>query len=54
MSVTQSWQKCQNRGIQRPAGARSGAVIAVSGELDAANADQLADYVQGCVTHCRG
>lgn len=45
MPVTQSWQ--QSRTAQF--GARSepaGTVITVAGELDAANADQLAAYVQ--------
>ncbi|MEZ0362175.1 STAS domain-containing protein [Mycobacterium sp. pUA109] len=31
---------------------RSGAVISVGGELDAANAGQLADYVQRCADYC--
>jgi|SRR5690625_973198 len=32
--------------------ARSGAVVSVDGELDAANAGQLADYVQQCAKSC--
>ncbi|WP_125077988.1 STAS domain-containing protein [Mycobacterium sp. P7213] len=31
---------------------RSGAVISVRGELDASNADQLADYAQRCAGYC--
>lgn len=31
---------------------RSGAVISVDGELDAANAGQLADYVHHCASSC--
>lgn len=31
---------------------RSGAVISVAGELDASNADQLAEYVHRCVASC--
>lgn len=31
---------------------RTGAVISVGGELDAANAGQLADYVQRCAGYC--
>lgn len=31
---------------------RSGAVIAVNGEIDAANAKPLADYVQSCAERC--
>lgn len=30
----------------------SGAVISVDGELDAANAGELADYVRRCAAHC--
>jgi anti-anti-sigma factor len=48
MSVAQSWQ--QSRTAQFTARwSASGAVITVDGELDAANADQLADYVQRSV-----
>ncbi|HWF28559.1 MAG TPA: STAS domain-containing protein [Mycobacterium sp.] len=52
MSVAQSWQ--QNGTAQF--GARwepSGTVITVDGELDAANADQLAAYVQRSVSRAR-
>lgn len=31
---------------------RSGAVVSVVGELDAANADDLANYVQRCAAYC--
>lgn len=31
---------------------RSGAVVSVTGELDAANAGQLAEYVQRCASYC--
>jgi anti-anti-sigma factor len=52
MLVPQSRQRCRTAEfITR--WALSGAVITVSGELDAANADQLGDYVQSCLTHCR-
>jgi anti-anti-sigma factor len=52
MPVTQSWQR------SRPAqfSARwepSGTVITVDGELDAANADQLAAYVQRSARHSK-
>jgi anti-anti-sigma factor len=45
MSVAQSWQQCRTAqfSMQRDP---SGTLIAVDGELDAANADQLASYVQ--------
>ena len=52
MSVAQSWQ--QSRTAQF--GARwepSGTVITVDGELDAANADQLAAYVQRSVSRSK-
>jgi anti-anti-sigma factor len=50
MSVAQSWQ--QSRTAQFTArSSGSGAVITVDGELDAANADQLAAYVQRSVRH---
>ena len=52
MSVTQSWQ--QSRTAQFTAHRGSlGTVITVDGELDAANADQLAAYVQRCVRRSR-
>jgi len=48
MSVAQSWQ--QSRTAQFSARREpSGTVITVDGELDAANADQLAAYVQRSV-----
>jgi anti-anti-sigma factor len=52
MPVTQSRQKCRTAEFTARWGP-PGAVIAVSGELDAANADQLGDYVQACLSHSR-
>jgi anti-anti-sigma factor len=52
MSVTQSWQQARTAQF----GARwdaSGIVITAHGELDAANADQLAAYVERCVKRSR-
>jgi anti-anti-sigma factor len=52
MSVAQSWQ--QSRTAQFTARwSASGAVITVDGEIDAANADQLAAYVQRSVRRSR-
>lgn len=52
MSVAQSWQ--QVRTAQFSARTEpSGTVITVDGELDAANADQLAAYVQRSVSRSR-
>jgi anti-anti-sigma factor len=52
MSVAQSWQ--QSRTAQFSARTEpSGTVITVDGELDAANADQLAAYVQRSVSRSR-
>jgi anti-anti-sigma factor len=45
MSVAQSWQQCRTAQFSATWGA-SGTVITVDGELDAANSDQLAVYVQ--------
>lgn len=45
-----TWQSHTARSVTR--WGRSGAVISVAGELDAANAAQLGDYVQRCATHC--
>jgi anti-anti-sigma factor len=45
MSVAQSWQQCRTAQISMQRDA-SGTLIAVDGELDAANADELASYVQ--------
>jgi len=52
MSVAQSWQLSRTAqfGARRSS---SGAVITVRGELDAANADQLAAYVQRNTTRSR-
>jgi anti-anti-sigma factor len=52
MSVAQSWQPSRTAQF----GARwspSGTVITVNGELDAANADQLAAYVQRSVARSK-
>ena len=52
MSVAQTWQ--QSRTAQFTARLSSlGTVIGVDGELDAANADQLAAYVQRSIRHCK-
>lgn len=52
MSVAQSWQ--QSRTAQFAAlWTASGTLITVDGELDAANADQLAAYVQHSVNRSR-
>jgi anti-anti-sigma factor len=45
MSVAQSWQQCRTAQFSATWSA-AGTVIAVDGELDAANSDQLAIYVQ--------
>src|ERR1700727_1379401 len=45
MSVAQSWQQCRTAQFSAR-WAASGTVIIVDGELDAANSDQLAVYVQ--------
>jgi anti-anti-sigma factor len=45
MSVIQSWQQCRTAQFSTRWSA-SGTVVTVDGELDAANADQLAVYVQ--------
>ena len=45
MSVAQSWQQSHTAQFAAQWGA-SGSVITVAGELDAANSDQLAAYVQ--------
>jgi anti-anti-sigma factor len=49
MSVTQSWQQCRTAQFSARWGP-SGTAITVDGELDAANADQLAAYVQHSVS----
>ncbi|MEE6178405.1 STAS domain-containing protein [Mycobacterium sp. 050134] len=52
MSVAQSWLQ----GRTAVFAARfdpAGTVITVNGELDAANADQLASYVQHSISRCR-
>jgi len=45
MSLTHSWQKSRTAQFSARVGP-SGVVIAAHGELDAANANQLADYVE--------
>ncbi|GLE52705.1 STAS domain-containing protein [Mycobacterium montefiorense] len=45
MTVAQSWQQCRTAQFSATWSA-SGTVIAIDGELDAANADQLAVYVE--------
>jgi anti-anti-sigma factor len=45
MSVAQSWQQCRTAQFSATRSV-SGTVITVDGELDAANSDQLAVYVQ--------
>lgn len=52
MSVTQTWLKCQNAEFNAQFDQGTG-TVSVCGELDAANADQLAEYVARCVKHCR-
>lgn len=52
MSVAQSWQQCRTAQFSVRWDA-SGTVITVDGELDAANADQLAAYVQRNVRSTR-
>jgi anti-anti-sigma factor len=52
MSVAQSWQQSRTARFCARWSA-SGAVITVDGELDAANADQLAAYVQRSVRRSR-
>jgi anti-anti-sigma factor len=50
--MTQSWQKSGTAEFTARWGPSAG-VITAHGELDAANADQLAEYVQRCVRYCR-
>lgn len=45
------WESSTARCITR--WGNSGAVLSVDGELDAANAGQLADYVQRCAGYCQ-
>ena len=45
MAVAQSWQRCRTA-LFSATWSTSGTVITVDGELDAANSDQLAVYVQ--------
>jgi anti-anti-sigma factor len=52
MSVTQSWQQSRTAQFSAYWGP-SGTVITAHGELDAANADQLAAFVQRCVQRSR-
>lgn len=48
--LSQSWSSHAARAETR--WGRSGAVVAVHGEIDAANAAQLADYVGQCALRC--
>jgi anti-anti-sigma factor len=52
MSVAQSWQLSRTAQFSARH-SRGGTVITVDGELDAANADQLAAYVQRSIMHSR-
>ena len=52
MTVTQSWQRCCTAQFSVRWHA-AGTVIAADGELDAANADPLATYVQRNTRHTR-
>ncbi|CDO87306.1 sulfate transporter [Mycobacterium triplex] len=52
MSVTQSWQQCRTAQFSATWSA-AGTVVTVDGELDAANSDQLASYVQRNARHAR-
>jgi anti-anti-sigma factor len=52
MSVARSWQLSRTAQFSARVSS-SGTVITVDGELDAANADQLAAYVQRSVRHSR-
>ncbi|MDP7703610.1 MULTISPECIES: STAS domain-containing protein [unclassified Mycobacterium] len=52
MSVTQTWLKCENAEFNAQWEQGSG-MVSACGELDAANADLLAEYVARCVKHCR-
>lgn len=52
MSVTQTWLKCRNAEFDAEWEQGTG-LVTVHGELDAANADQLAEFVARCVKHCQ-
>lgn len=52
MSVAQSWQQCRTAQFS-VRWCALGAVITVDGELDAANSDQLAIYVQRNARHAK-
>src|SRR5262245_46544956 len=52
MSVTQSRQKCRTAQFTARWGP-SASVMTARGELDAANADELAEYVQRCLSYSR-
>ena len=52
MSVAQSWQQCRTAQFSMQCDA-SGTLVTVDGELDAANADQLASYVQRNVSRTK-
>lgn len=50
LQPSDTWESHTARSVIR--WGRSGAVISVGGELDAANAGELADYVQQCANSC--
>lgn len=52
MTVAQSWLRCRTAQFSVRTHA-SGTVITADGELDAANSDQLATYVQRNISHTR-
>lgn len=52
MTVTHSWLKCQNAEFTTHL-ENSTAVISAHGELDAANADRLAERAARCIKHCQ-
>jgi anti-anti-sigma factor len=52
MSVAQSWQQSRTAQFTTRLGP-SGTLITVDGELDAANSDQLAAYVQQSAKRCK-
>lgn len=51
MSVTRTWLKCRGAEFNTRLDHSTG-VISAHGELDAANADRLAECVASCVKHC--
>lgn len=51
MGVTESWQKSGNAEFSASWGLSAG-IVSVCGEIDAANAEQFAAYVQRCLGNC--